>query len=103
MSTTTPRRASARQWLERHRTAAGLAGALASGALAALWLVVVPDRAAEVGGLQEVAIRYGHSACWALLALAALLYAGRAPRAAVAASAWAGLAAYAAFLAATVL
>lgn len=103
MSATTPRGANIRDWLERHRTTAGLAGAVASGALAWLWLVVVPGRADEVGGLQEVAIRYGHSACWALLALAALLYAVRAPRPAVAASAWTALAAYLAFLAAVVL
>lgn len=103
MSSTTPGREGIRRRIERNRTAVGLGGALVAGAMAGLWLVVVPGRVDEVTGLQELALRYGHGACWALVALAALLYALRAPRQAVTTSAWAGLVAYLAFLAAVVL
>jgi hypothetical protein len=97
------RGAAVRDLLERRRTVLALVGAVVAAALAALWLVVVPERVAEVDGLQRAVLRYGHSACWALVALAAVLHGVRAPRRAVAASAYGALGCYAAFLAAVVL
>ena len=87
--------------LERHRVAVGLAAAALATGMAVLWFVVVPDGAATATGWRGVALRYGHGACWALLALTALLYAVRVPRRLPTVTAYAALAAYAAFLVAT--
>jgi hypothetical protein len=90
-----------RALLERRRVAVGATGAVVAVALALLWLVVVPEH--EADGVQGAVLRYGHSACWALVALGAVLHAVRAPARAVGACAWAALACYVAFLAALVL
>lgn len=90
-----------RALLEKHRRVVGVAGALGAAALAGLWLVVVPERAAEASGLRELAIRYGHSLCWCLIAIAAAFHAARAPRQWVDVAAWSGLTTYIAFLLAT--
>ena len=87
-----------RALLEKHRRVVGITGAVGATALAGLWLVVVPERAAEASGLRELTIRYGHSLCWGLLAIAAVLHSARAPRRYVEVAAWSGLAAYAGFL-----
>lgn len=92
-----------RALLEKQRRLVGIAGAVAATALAGLWLVVVPERAAEASGLRELTIRYGHSLCWGLLALAAILHSVRAPRRYVEVVAWSGLTAYVAFLLGTFL
>ena len=99
--TTTP--SPARRFLTRHRTPLAVAGLVVSLGLAALWLVVVPERVSETTGLQSWLIRYAHSICWALLATACALVLARAPKRAIDLTAWAALAAYAAFLAATLL
>lgn len=77
-------------------------GAVGAAGLSVLWLVVVPAQVADATGWRELALRWGHSACWALLALAGATHALRGPRAVVSGAAWAGLAAYVAFLAAMV-
>lgn len=92
-----------RDLVERHRRPVGLAAAAGCLVLAAVWLVVVPEKAVVSTGVQELALRYGHSACWAFLAGAATLYAFRAPRRATATVAGLAFAAYAVFFAATVL
>lgn len=84
--------------LERHRGAAGGAAALGATGLALTWLVVVPDKAADVGPVQAGVLRLAHPVCWALLATAAAAWAVRAPRPAVEWPARGALAAYAAFL-----
>lgn len=55
-------------------------------------------QAAAAQGWARWVIRYGHSLCWALLAVAAALWAGRGPRRAVEAFLWAGLACYVVFV-----
>jgi hypothetical protein len=96
--------AGVRDLVARHRRGIGLAAAAVATALAVLWLWVVPDPG-DASGAQAWVIRYGHALCWALLAVAAAAYAtGRPSRArgrVVAVAAWAALAWYVAFLAAT--
>lgn len=92
-----------REWARPHRTLLGLGAAAVAVALAALWLVVVPEKASETTGVQRFVLRYAHSLCWTLLAVAAGAWAVRAPRRVVTAAAWSALAAYAAFLLAVVL
>ncbi|GAB2689403.1 hypothetical protein [Thalassiella azotivora] len=89
--------------LRRHRVLAGCVGAALAAALAVTWAFVIPAEAQDADGVRWLALRWGHSACWALLALAAALFAARAPRRAVDVAAWAGLACYVAFLAALAL
>ena len=91
----------ARAAIEQHRGLVGVTAAIIAAGLALLWLFVVPAKADEVAGVQSVAVRYGHSVCWAFLAAASALYAVRAPRRLVEYTAWAALGAYAAFLFAT--
>ncbi len=99
--TTTP--SPARRFFARHRTPLAVGGLVVSLGLAALWLVVVPERAESTSGAQSWLIRYGHSICWVLLATTAALVLARAPKRAIDLTAWAALAAYVAFLGATVL
>lgn len=82
----------------RRRRLFGGAAAVAAAALAVVWLFVVPAQAAAAEGPAWFVIRYGHSLCWALLAVAAALFAVRGPQRAVEAFLWAGLACYAAFV-----
>lgn len=89
--------------IDRYRTPLAVGGLVVSLALTVLWLFVVPDRSASTEGLQQWMIRFGHSLCWGLLALTALLVLLRAPKRAIDAAAWAALAVYAGFLAATLL
>jgi hypothetical protein len=90
-------------WVERHRVVVGAAAAVVAGALTVTWLVVVPDKVDSAGPLQAAVLRYGHPACWALLAVAATAWATRAPRPAIEWPARAALVAYVAFLAALAL
>lgn len=88
----------ARGW----RPARGLVVAFAvlAAGMSVLWLVVVPEQAGDAQGWRLAALRWGHSACWALLAVAAATHAAGGPRRLVSGAARAGLAAYLAFLAA---
>lgn len=85
----------------RRRTL-GLVGAAVAVVLTVVWLVVVPEKADETSGLQAALIRYGHPACWALLAGAGLAYAAGRPHASRVLG-YAALACYAAFVLAFVL
>lgn len=92
-----------RGFFTRHRTLLAATGLAVSVGLALLWLVVVPERANETTGVQSWLIRYAHSLCWALLAMVAVLVLARAPQRAIDTAAWSALAAYVAFVAATLL
>lgn len=94
---------SATGWARRHRRALGLVGAAVAAGMAVLWTFVVPERADEATGVREVAIRAGHPAAWALLAVFGMLVALGAPERARSVVAWAALAAYGAFVAALLL
>ncbi|MEW1918619.1 hypothetical protein [Pseudarthrobacter oxydans] len=63
----------------------------------------MPDKAAQTSGVQELAIRWGHPACWALLAVVGVLVALDAPKRTRDGVAIAAAACYAAFLAGTLL
>ena len=87
-----------REYIERHRALIGSVVAIAAIGLAVLWLVVVPGKATTTTGIQALTIRYAHSLCWALLAVAASTYAVRAPARTTRTLTWWALGAYAAFL-----
>lgn len=108
MSTTTPRgdRTEApprAPWHRRHRRVVGLASAAVALGMTALWVAVVPDRAATTTGLQSWAIRYGHPASWACLAAVGVAFAAAGPRWLRETLAWSALGAYVAFLLALLL
>ena len=86
----------------RRRRILGLVGAAVASLLAVVWLVVVPEKADETSGLQAALIRYGHPACWALLAGAGAAYAAGRPHTSRLLG-YAALACYAAFVLAFVL
>lgn len=92
-----------REGAREHRVPLGFAAAATALALAALWLLAVPEKASETAGAQRFLLRYAHSLCWALLAVTAGAWAVRAPRRVVTTAAWSALAAYAAFLLAVLL
>lgn len=85
------------------RVALGVGGAVVASGMAVLWWFVVPEAADSTGGLQAAAIRYGHPATWALLALLGLLIAVGAPRRMRSVVGALSAACYAAFLAGLVL
>ena len=91
------------KWWERHRRVVGVVGAVVATGLAVLWVVVVPARAAEATGVRLALIRWGHPACWALLAVVAALFAADAAPRVRQSLAWAAAGCYAGFLAATLL
>ena len=81
----------------------GLASAAAAAGMTGVWLVVVPEKADQTSGLQELAIRWGHPLCWALLAVAGVLFALGAPKRVRDGFCYAAAGCYAAFLAGMVL
>lgn len=87
----------------RRRGVFGVLASCGASALAATWLVVVPDVAGDVGPLQSWLLRYAHSLCWALLALAAATWALRAHRWVAGCLVLGALAAYVSFLTALVV
>lgn len=89
--------------VQRHRGAVGGAASLCAAALAVTWLVVVPEKAGQVGPVQSWLLQYAHSLCWALLALGAGGWAARAPHMSTRWAARGALAAYVAFLTALAL
>ena len=102
-SISTRPRSSLRMLVRRHRGVVGGVAALGATALAVTWLVLVPEKAGDVGPVQSWLLRYAHSLCWALLAVAAGGWAAAAPRPATQWPACGALAAYVAFLAALAL
>lgn len=92
-----------KEWARNERRPLGLLGAVAATGMAGLWIAVVPDKAAETSGVQELAIRWGHPACWALLALVGFLVSLDAPKRLRDIAAVAAAVLYAAFLTAMLL
>lgn len=90
-------------WTHRHRRPLGLTLAAAAAGMTGLWLVVVPAKAEQTSGLQEFAIRCGHPACWALLAVVGVLVALDAPKRVRDGAGIAAAICYAAFIAGMVL
>lgn len=80
-----------------------LGGAVVASGMAVLWWFVVPEAADSTGGLQAAAIRYGHPATWALLALLGVLVAVDAPARVRTMVGVLSIACYAAFLAGLLL
>ena len=87
----------------RRRRVLGLVGVVVAAGLTVVWLFVVPEQADQTHGLQAAAIRWGHPATWALLALFGVLVALDAPKPIRDTVAWASLACYAAFWAGLLL
>lgn len=87
----------------RRQRVLGLGGAAVAAAMAVLWTVVVPDKAASTAGVQEWLIRWGHPASWALLTAVGVATAAGAPKGVRDLLAWAALASYGAFLGALAL
>ncbi|WAB82177.1 hypothetical protein OVN18_03995 [Microcella daejeonensis] len=104
MSTeSTPRASRIAALLARHRRLVGAAAAAIALALAVLWVIVVPEKAAETTGVQRFALEWAHPLCWLLLAVAGALHAMRAPDRLRDAVGWSALVAYGAFLLALLL
>lgn len=81
----------------------GFAGAAVAAGMTVVWLVVVPEKADQTDGLQEIAIRWGHPLCWALLTVAGVLFAVGGSKRARDIVCYAAAACYAAFLAGVLL
>ena len=103
MTPTSRPTAAVRGWAARRSRVLGVAGAVAAVGMTTLWTVVVPDKADTTTGLQSLAIRWGHPACWALLAGVGLAVALDAPRRVRDPLAWSALGSYGAFLLALAL
>ena len=72
--------------------------AVIAAAVAAVYLFVLPEKAEGEHLLTQVILRYGHSLCWVLLAVAAALFAANASPRVVARFAYAVLFVYAMFI-----
>lgn len=86
-------------FIEAHRLLLGLMGSLVALGVAGVFFFIVPGEAGILSGWREIVLRYGHSVCWVLLAVAALLYAFRAPEAIVQVTGFSALVVYLVFLA----
>jgi hypothetical protein len=91
-----------KQFLQKYRFVAGVVGVVAAIAIATIYVFVVPAEAATAEGAAKFILLYGHSLCWVLLACAVGLWAFKKERSATI-FAYAGLAAYALFMAIVVL
>lgn len=102
-TSTVPRKQQLMAWAHRHRRVVGFAGAAVAAGMTVVWLVVVPEKADQTFGLQELAIRWGHPLCWALLTVAGVLFALGAPKRVRDMVCYAAAGCYAAFLAGVLL
>jgi hypothetical protein len=84
--------------ITRHKKAAGIVGAIVAGAIAVIYLFIVPQEAEYANGLFWLTLTYGHTVCWLLLATASLLYGIGKPMRIISICAYAGLAIYALFV-----
>ncbi len=84
--------------LLRHRLYVGSVMAVIAIAVAVVYMFVLPAEAEGVHPLVQSILRYGHSLCWVLLAVAAGLFATKAPLRAVMWCAYAALFAYGVFI-----
>lgn len=57
-----------------HKRILALAGFIGASAVAIIYYFVVPEEASSVNGSLNTVLSYGHSASWALLAVASLLW-----------------------------
>lgn len=60
--------------LQKHRKISSLLGASVTFLIAVIYFVVTPLEVASVEGIQKAILLYGHTICWILLSLAALVW-----------------------------
>lgn len=87
----------------RHRRPVGGAATVVATASSLTWIIVVPEKADDAGLIQAWLLQYGHSTCWAFLAIAAGGWDVHAPRPVTASSARVALVAFILFLLALAL
>jgi hypothetical protein len=62
-----------RNYLQNHRKILGVSGTLIALVVATVYIFITPDYH-ETDIIQQTVLRYSHSACWVLLALASLTW-----------------------------
>lgn len=87
-----------KSYLEKHRRAFGLIGAVLALAVAIIYLVVIPKESSDASGIQKVVLAYGHSLCWFLLSGASYLWSTNKKNRWPATLAYAALASYVIFM-----
>lgn len=59
-----------KKYLHSHRVLFGLVGFVVAIGIATAYLFILPEEASKVDGIVGFILRYTHSICWAVLALA---------------------------------
>lgn len=93
-----PGRPAAVGWVQTNARVVGAVASVGCVVLAVVWLRVVPAEVDAASGARAWLLRYGHSAVWALLAVAAAFVAGGAPARVASRIGTVALAVYAAFV-----
>ena len=62
-------------YLTKHHKILGVLGAIAALSIAVIYFYAIPEAAATASTLPKLILTYGHSLCWALIAIASLLWA----------------------------
>ena len=90
-------------FLIRHRKVVALIGVVVALCVAGLYLVYVPEEVAQVDVFRAAILRFGHSLCWVLLAIAGVLWGLQRGARAIAPLLYAALTVYAVFMVTLVL
>lgn len=91
------------QFIAENRMLVGLVWTVLAAILAVVWLKVVPGKVESVPAPQAAVLRYAHPCCWALLAIAGVVYAVGLSPVLVTAISLTALSCYIAFLAALII
>ncbi len=68
-----------KEFILEHRAISGTVGCIVALGVAGAYVVAVPEEAAAAPVYAQLILRYGHSLCWVLLAIASGLFATRGP------------------------
>lgn len=61
-------------FISKHRRFIGIGAFLLSATIALMYVFVVPEQAQQSSGLVKGVLLYGHSLCWAFIAIATILW-----------------------------
>lgn len=69
-----------KKYIFTHRLLFGMIGLIVASGIATMYVFIVPDEVLKTEGIIQFILRYAHSVCWVLLAVASGLWAMAQPK-----------------------